>query len=142
MKQAALAILILTITLSFFTTVSAQQKETDFGEREFKTNCAVCHGADAKGNGILVPNLKVAPPDLTLLAKKNGGVFPIKRMYDVIDGRAQIAVHGSRDMPIWGTRYSVTAAERYSGVPSYNQEAYIRTRIINLIDYLHRIQQK
>ena len=128
--------LILLAIISLGAAAFAQEKIADFGEREFKANCAVCHGEDAKGNGILVSSLKVAPPDLTLLAKKNGGVFPIKHMYDVIDGRAQIAVHGSRDMPIWGTRYSTDAPE------NYNQAVYIRTRILNLIDYLHRVQQK
>lgn len=133
MKRISVIVL---ATISLGATAFAQEKITDFGEREFEANCAVCHGENAKGNGILVSSLKVAPPDLTLLAKKNGGVFPIKRLYDVIDGRAQIAVHGSRDMPIWGTRYSTNAPE------NYNQQVYVRTRIINLIDYLHRIQQK
>jgi hypothetical protein len=101
---------------------------------------------DAKGHGILSANLKVASPDLTLLTKKNGGVFPVERIYAVIDGRTQIASHGSRDMPIWGARYMINAAEHfvgvpYSGVPP-NLEGYIKTRILNLIDYLRRVQQK
>ena len=33
------------------------------------------------------------------------------------DGRAQIAAHGSRDMPIWGTRYAVNAAEHFRPRP-------------------------
>jgi mono/diheme cytochrome c family protein len=140
MKRAAWAILILTSTLSLSTIAFAQQKVTDFGKVEFENSCAVCHGIDAKGNGVLAASLKLAPPDLTLLTKKNGAVFPIERISDVIDGRT-IASHGSRDMPIWGTRYAVKANERYFDVP-YNQEAYIRNHILNLIDYLHRIQQK
>jgi hypothetical protein len=101
---------------------------------------------DAKGNGVLAANLKVAPPDLTLLTKNNGGVFPVERIFAVIDGRTQIESHGSRDMPIWGTRYAVNAAEHFMSVPNVgvppNLEAYIRTRILNLINYLRRIQQK
>ena len=146
MKSAAWAILILTTTLSLTAIAYAQQKATDFGEREFENSCADCHGMDAKGHGVLAANLTIPPPDLTLLAKKSGGVFPIESMYAVIDGRTQIASHGSRDMPIWGTRYRANAAEHFIGVPysgvSPNLEAYIRTRILNLIDYLRRIQQK
>lgn len=146
MKRAAWAILVLTSALSLSATAFAQQKVIDFGEREFENSCADCHGMDAKGNGILAANLKVAPPDLTLLSKNNGGVFPVERIFAVIDGRAQIASHGSRDMPIWGTRYAASAAEHFMSVPYVgvppNLEAYIRTRILNLINYLRRIQQK
>ena len=133
MKRISIIVL---ATILLGATAFTQENITNFGEREFKANCAACHGANAKGNGTLVSSLKVAPPDLTLLAKKNGGEFPIKRMYDVIDGRTKIAAHRSRDMPIWGTRYSANAPQ------NYNQAAYVRTRIINLIDYLQRIQQK
>ena len=145
MKWVAWAILILT-SISLSTIAFAQQEATDFGKREFQNSCADCHGMDAKGNGVLAANLKVAPPDLTLLSKNNGGVFPVERIFAVIDGRTQIESHGSRDMPIWGTRYAVNAAEHFMSVPNVgvppNLEAYIRTRILNLINYLRRIQQK
>ena len=145
MKWVAWAILILT-SISLSTIALAQQEATDFGKREFENSCADCHGMDAKGKGVLAANLKVAPPDLTLLSKNNGGVFPVERIFAVIDGRTQIESHGSRDMPIWGTRYAVNAAEHFMSVPNVgvppNLEAYIRTRILNLINYLRRIQQK
>ena len=145
MKWVAWAILILT-SISLGTIAFAQQEGSDFGKREFENSCADCHGMDAKGKGVLAANLKVAPPDLTLLTKNNGGVFPVERIFAVIDGRTQIASHGSRDMPIWGARYAVNAAEHFMSVPYVgappNLEAYIRTRIINLINYLRRIQQK
>ena len=59
----------------------------------------------------------------------------------MIDGRVEIASHGSRDMPIWGTRYAVNAAEHFVDFP-YAHEAYIRARVLRLVDYLYRIQQK
>src|ERR1700683_1638348 len=42
----------------------------------FRVYCAVCHGSDAKGNGPLASGLKAKVPDLTVLAKTNGGQFP------------------------------------------------------------------
>jgi mono/diheme cytochrome c family protein len=141
MKNTARGILILAATLLVSTTAFSQQKSTDLGKREFENSCGVCHGMDAKGSGLLTASLKVVPSDLTLLTKNNGGVFPIDRISRVIDGRTQVAAHGSVDMPIWGTRYAVNAAEHYVDVP-YDQEAYIRNRILNLTDYLYRIQQK
>jgi mono/diheme cytochrome c family protein len=141
MKRASLAILILTTTSSFGTMAFAQKEKADVGKLEFEVRCAVCHGMDAKGNGPYVSSLKVAPPDLTLLARNDAGVFPADHIIDVIDGRAQVRSHGSRDMPIWGDRYATSATEQFAGSP-YDQEAYIRGRVLILVDYLRRIQQK
>jgi mono/diheme cytochrome c family protein len=141
MKKAMLATLILTTTSSFGTMAFAQKEKADVGKLEFEAHCAVCHGMDATGNGPYLSSLKVAPPDLTLIAKNNAGVFPADHLIDVIDGRAQVTSHGSRDMPIWGDRYAISAAEHFAGSP-YDQEAYIRGRVLILVDYLRRIQQK
>ena len=141
MKRTMLATLMLTTTLSLSTMAFAQKEKVDVGKLEFEVHCAICHGMDAKGNGPYVSSLKVAPSDLTLIARNNAGVFPADHIIGVIDGRAQIASHGSRDMPIWGNRYAISAAEHFAGSP-YDQEAYIRGRVLILVDYLSRIQQK
>jgi len=136
-----LRIIMLAASVVLSTTAFGQQKSTDAGKQEFEISCAICHGIDAKGGGMVGEALKVKPTDLTLLTRKNGGVFPIDYVTKVIDGRESIKIHGSRDMPIWGTRYSINAAEHYVDVP-YDQEAYVRSHILTLVDYLYRIQQK
>jgi mono/diheme cytochrome c family protein len=147
MKNAPLAILLLT-TLSLSATAfaqtaktDAQAAKTDLGKKEYELQCAVCHGMDAKGDGVFNQVLKVVPPDLTVLAKKNKGVFPHERISSVIDGRVEIASHGSRDMPIWGNRYADKVAELLVDYP-YAQEAYTRAHVLLLVEYLSRIQQK
>jgi hypothetical protein len=55
-----------------------------------------------QGDGFISAVLKVPPPDLTLLAKKNDGIFPIAAVDEIIDGRLLIAAHGNREMPVWG----------------------------------------
>jgi mono/diheme cytochrome c family protein len=133
----------LTIVILVATPVVAfgQKAKLDPGKQAYELQCAVCHGIDAKGYGFYTASLKVPPPDLTSLAKTNGGMFPVSRVTKVIDGRTQIAAHGSRDMPIWGRRWGASAAEHYFDVP-YDQEFYIRLRVISIIDYLNRVQQK
>jgi mono/diheme cytochrome c family protein len=116
----------------------AQQK-ADLGKREYDSNCAICHGRDGKGNGPYVELLKRSPPDLTTMARRNGGVFPVAKSYDVIEGAGP--GHGTRDMPIWGMAYNVKAAEYYVDVP-YDREAFVRGRILSLIEYLNRLQAK
>ncbi|MDO8448346.1 MAG: c-type cytochrome [Rhodoferax sp.] len=116
----------------------AQTTKVDLGKREFDSSCAVCHGTSGKGNGPYLEMLRRSPPDLTTLAKSNGGVFPMNRVYESIEG-ANIASHGTRDMPIWGNDYRIQAAEYYFDVP-YNPEAYVRSRVLALVEYINRLQ--
>lgn len=112
----------------------------DRGKKEYDAKCAICHGSAAKGDGPYREFISKIP-DLTVLAKNNKGVFPINRVYEVVDGRQVVKAHGTRDMPIWGREYSIAAVEQYRDV-DYDQEAFVRTRILSLIDYLYRIQVK
>ena len=115
--------------------------EYDSGKREYDENCASCHGPLGKGDGAFRELLKIAVPDLTVLAKNNGGVFPVGRVYEVIDGRQQVASHGPREMPIWGADYSVLAAPAFDDYP-FNTEVLVRARILALTEYLYRLQAK
>ena len=121
-------------------TTAVAADKVDLGKREYDSNCIACHGKDLKG-GAYVDFLKVTPPDLTQLSKKNGGVFPLERVYAVIDGRQEVKAHGPRDMPIWGRDYQIKAGEHYVDM-NYDPEAFVRGRIFALIDYLNRMQAK
>lgn len=138
MKKIAVKVSLSVIGLVLYgSTVLAQQK-TDFGKREFEANCASCHGVNGKGNGPYLEFLRRSPPDLTLEAKKNGGVFPMSRLYEIIDG-ATVPSHGTRDMPIWGQVYRIKDAEYYGEVP-YDPAALVRSRILALLEYINRLQ--
>jgi mono/diheme cytochrome c family protein len=113
----------------------------DPGRREYRTSCAACHGPEGKGDGPLAASLNKAPTNLTLLAKSNGGVFPAQRVQQVIDGRAEVKPHGSREMPIWGERFTNQGNSEYFDVP-FNPDAYVAARILVLSEYLNRIQAK
>src|SRR3954452_17159018 len=56
------------------------------GQELFQRFCVVCHGPDAKGGGPAAAALKHNPPDLTVLAKNNKGVFPSIRVQKAIEG--------------------------------------------------------
>jgi mono/diheme cytochrome c family protein len=129
----------MTLATSGVTTAVAAGK-IDLGKHEYDSNCVACHGNNLKG-GAYVDFLKVTPPDLTLLSKKNGGVFPLERVYGVIDGRYEVKGHGSREMPIWGKAYQIKAGEFYAD-NYYDPEVFIRGRILALIDYINRMQAK
>ena len=118
----------------------AQQEKYDGGKREFENNCAGCHGVDGKGNGVMGELLRRSPPDLTQLAKKNGGVLPMGRLYEVIEG-AGIPSHGTRDMPIWGREYRIEDAQYLiEARGQYDAQALVRARILTLLEYINRLQ--
>jgi hypothetical protein len=109
-------------------------------KREFWNSCASCHGMDAKGAGFLTRVFRgIDPGDLTQLAAENGGVFPLERVFAVIDGREEVAAHGPRRMPVWGDRYMNLEMSR-TGVDEFN-EVRVRGRIYELVHYLQSIQE-
>jgi mono/diheme cytochrome c family protein len=140
MKPRISIAIVAMFALSGISSASLAADKAGVGKLEYQSNCASCHGNDGKG-GAYVDFLKVTPPDLSQLSKKNGGVFPLERVYNVIDGRQEVKAHGPRDMPIWGRDYQIKAGEYYVDV-GYDPEAYVRGRILALIDYLNRLQAK
>jgi len=129
---------------------AAQAQDVDVGKSEFQSSCASCHGADGKGNGPLREQLKVPPADLTVLARNNNGTFPATALYETIDGSKTVPAHGNREMPIWGERFNPIISLPHSVDPSYwklagpeqSPDVVVRKRILAVIDYLGRIQQK
>jgi mono/diheme cytochrome c family protein len=71
--------------------------------------CASCHGVAGRGDGAIARDLRVPPTDLTRLAAKNGGRFPLDAVRQSIDGRKATAGHGAPDMPVWGEIFPRTA---------------------------------
>ena len=141
-------LMIVSLTVVF--AAAAHAEDADVGKVEFQASCASCHGVDGKGRGPVAQQLKVPPADLTALAKNNNGVFPITAVYETIDGRRTISAHGTHEMPIWGERYNPVKGLPHIVDPAYDaldpsrdlREVVVRTRILAIIDYLNRIQQK
>lgn len=144
-----LAMVSVAIALTLFLVSSAAYAEDDtIGADEYRISCMSCHGVGGRGNGPLAKFLTVKPTDLTSLSKNNGGQYPnlkagqypFLRVYQVIDGRAAVELHGERAMPVWGNRY---LADQPGGVSSYggDYEKMVRGRILELVYYIQSIQQ-
>ena len=117
------------------------QRTPDSGEQQnlirslegvdlYKAYCASCHGSSGKGNGPAAPALKATVPDLTAIARTNGGVFPEARVRRIIIGEGMIASHGSREMPVWGPIFHEIEEDVDRG----------NVRLENLVKYLESIQ--
>lgn len=129
---------------------AAQAEELDAGKSEFQSSCASCHGTDARGKGPVADQLKTPPPDLTMLARRNSGVFPANAVFEAISGSKTVSAHGTREMPVWGERFNPIIRLPHYVDPSYwklagpeqDPEVVVRKRILAVVDYLSRVQQK
>ena len=114
---------------------SGQTMLASLGAESFRQYCASCHGADGRGNGPAAAALRVRPADLTRIAARRGGVFPDAEIATYIDGRFELAAHGTRDMPVWGEQLGATLA------PDVHPDEVVRGRIATLVEYLKTIQR-
>lgn len=104
------------------------------GELLYQLHCLTCHGESGKGNGPMARILKIKPANLRRLSARNGGTFPAKEMYHVIDGRRAISGHGSKEMPLWGYAFQDLEVD-------LNQEKEVRVKIVALIGFLESLQE-
>jgi mono/diheme cytochrome c family protein len=103
------------------------------GPEMYKAYCAVCHGIDGKGHGPAAEVLKVPPPDLTTLAKMNGGKYPFDHVTSTIRGEVRLPAHGSKEMPVWGVPF-------WSLSQGHSSE--VQLRVTNLSKYIESLQEK
>jgi len=106
------------------------------GELEYQHACAICHGVEARGNGIMSKYLTVTPANLRRLTLTSGGNFPFWEVYRKIDGQFEIRGHGTRDMPIWGDRFRAQA-----GGDGKSAQTQAAGRILSLVVYQQHIQE-
>lgn len=132
------------ISIASVGTTHAQQPKTTIKEEPIKATtassgaemysqyCAACHGPTGKGNGPAVAALKTAPPDLTLLAKRNNGQFPEMHVMQVLKGGPDWPAHGSAEMPTWGPLFSAVSSS----------QSIVQLRVSNVTKYLESMQAK
>jgi mono/diheme cytochrome c family protein len=99
----------------------------------FRFYCASCHGREGKGDGPVASALNRRPPDLTTLARRNGGRFSTDRVERFVTGdREAVLAHGSADMPVWGPIFQALDP----------QDRLNRIRIENVVAFIESIQVK
>lgn len=110
-----------------------------FGGAQYQARCAPCHGADGKGGGSAAKQARLAVPDITTYARRNGGVFPTELAWNKIDGRP-VAWDSKSQMPVWGQtfRHEVTGAP----YPAKDPETYVAAEIRAILEYVKTLQVK
>jgi len=134
-SMTAGAIAVGVVTMAYAQKTGPAGQTFDAGKDDYDSHCAACHGSNGAGDGPNVPLPNVTVPNLTTLAKRNGGVFPYSRVYETIDGRLELPAHGTRNMPIWGQEFTY---KKHPLNPDPN--AFVRAKINTLVLYIHRLQ--
>jgi len=117
-------------------TAAARAGEYEDGNRKlFVEYCAVCHGENGKGGGAAASRLTKPPPDLTRLARDNGGEFPLDRVTRAIDGRDLPRPHLNRDMPVWGDEFTADYRD------PFRDQYGVRIKVHRLAEYIRSIQE-
>jgi len=143
MALAASSVVVLLVALALSTAAGVAAPAQPAGGRDqlaargsvtYRVYCRTCHGQTARGDGPLAELLKAPPSDLTGIARRAGGEFPEGLVTAAIDGRAEVAAHGPREMPIWGEAFG--PVDGASG-----DEAAVQMKIREVMLYLETIQR-
>ncbi len=119
--------------------VMARTSAARSGHEDYDAYCAECHGADGKGNGpgTRVLSMDPPPPDLTKIARNNGGKFPFDEVVAIIDGRKDVPSHERIQMPFLGVTLQQPGKEY---TPESDVE--VKRRIEAMARYVESLQQK
>lgn len=139
LKPNGLALILLTFLGLPLTGGIAHAQDPSIGQEEFRNHCAACHGLNGLGDGPIGPLLKTPAPNLAMITQRNGGKFPFQHVYEIIDGSAVLAAHGSRDMPLWGDRYSEEAKPVTPDQAEISRKL-AEQRILSLVYYIGTLQ--
>ncbi len=102
------------------------------GKDSYAAYCAPCHGREARGDGPAAPALKMAVPDLTLIASRHGKFDPLEVEFTIAGKDKLVPAHGGAvDMPIWGPVFKAMEGDG----------ARSTLRLRNLVKYLETLQR-
>src|SRR5271166_5440833 len=104
------------------------------GRVVYLRDCASCHGVKGDGQGPVAAQRQAAPADLRLFSHRYRNPLPEDQIARFIDGRADIAAHGPRDMPVWGEQV-------WKYPEGKGPSSQVTSRVADLVAYLQSIQE-
>jgi mono/diheme cytochrome c family protein len=123
-----------------FGATAVQSQDLTVGEQIYTNRCTVCHGATGAGDGLAAVLFAEVPRNLRLLAKENGGEFPLDAVLQSIDGRRVLSAHGGASpMPIWGEAFMVeTLGDRL--IDPKDSAMIVQGRLLSVARYIESLQ--
>jgi mono/diheme cytochrome c family protein len=106
--RRSLALTLLLLSGSALAAPAADNVAVQRGVEHYRIFCANCHGAAADGNGPTAKLLKIAPTNLTLLARMHGGQLDPMLVLKAMDGRHLVG--GDQKMPVFSENLQINTA--------------------------------
>ncbi len=128
----SIAGLLLAVVLGAGSLAVGEPSDDFAGAFTYRTYCLSCHGPEGRGDGPAAESLRFQPPDLRLIARRNGGKFPADRMRQIVDGRKPVKGYVRAEMPVFGDVFR-------SATDGYDEElAQLQIRAV--VAYLQTLQ--
>jgi hypothetical protein len=109
---------------------------TKAGRVLYKENCVSCHGTDGKGDGPLAAGLNTPPADLTKIAARRDGIWPILEVMSILDGYYRNTLP-REDMPVFESFLDNEMSEFDTG---NGVLTLVPTKLIEIVYYLESLQ--
>ena len=133
LRIVRVCVILLLAVLSVAGSAAAGETRVSKGHELFLQHCAACHGSKADGHGPLADQLSPRPADLRQLSKKYGNPLREDQIARFMDGRSEVAAHGSREMPVWGE-------EMWQNPEAKEKPNQVSDSVADIIRYLQSIQ--
>ena len=114
------------------TTMEAQSA----GEALFVENCVACHGTAGRGDGPLAAGLATKPANLTEIAARRNGVWPMLEIMSVIDGYSRNTLP-REDMPVFENFLDNEMVEFDTG---NGANTLVPEKLIDIVEFLLSLQ--
>ena len=106
------------------------------GQLLYMEKCASCHGVTGRGDGPAAIGLGTAPEDLTRIAARRGGIWPMLEVMSIIDGYSRRTLP-REDMPIFD---DFLEGEMIDFDTGNGLTTPTPTKLIEMVNYLETIQ--
>lgn len=124
--------LLLVPFLVFGSSVDAQSA----GKTLYIENCVSCHGVTAQGNGPVASGLATKPADLTQIAARRGGVWPMLEVMSIIDGYSRNTLP-RQDMPVFEKFLDNEMVEFDTG---NGVNTLVPEKLVSIVNFLETLQ--
>lgn len=106
------------------------------GQMLFMENCIACHGAEGRGDGPLAAGLTTPPADLTRIAARRDGVWPMLEVMSILDGYSRSTLP-REDMPVFESFLDDDMVEFDTG---NGVAMLVPSKLVAIADYLETLQ--
>lgn len=106
------------------------------GEGLYAQNCVSCHGVTGRGDGPNASELGTTPADLTKMAARRDGVWPMLEVMAIIDGYSRNTLP-REDMPVFENFLDNEMVEFDTG---NGVEILVPSKLIEIVNYLETLQ--